>query len=104
MGKRAAQKDAIKDITSDSQVNSYFPYRASPIFNIYIYLLLYLYIAGITIQKGTSHLKSPKNQKGIAALDGVTHKAVHPGARPHVSPVMAEGDFRLMTPLYDNLQ
>ena len=34
----------------------------------------------------------------------VTHKAVRPGARPHVSPVMAEGDFRLMTPLYDNLQ
>ena len=26
-----------------------------------------------------------------------------PGARPHVPPVMAEGDFRLMTPLYDNL-
>ena len=28
--KRTAQKDAIKDITSDSQVNSYFPYRWSP--------------------------------------------------------------------------
>ena len=36
--------------------------------------------------------------------NGVTHKAVHPGARPHVPPVMAEGDFRLMTPLYDNLR
>ena len=34
----------------------------------------------------------------------VTHKAVRTGARPHVPPVMAEGDFRLMTPLYDNLQ
>ena len=34
----------------------------------------------------------------------VTHKAVRPGAQPHVPPVMAEGDFRLMTPLYDNLQ
>ena len=34
----------------------------------------------------------------------VTHKAVRPGARPHVPPVMAEDDFRLMTPLYDNLQ
>ena len=34
----------------------------------------------------------------------VTHKAVRPDARPHVPPVMAEGDFRLMTPLYDNLQ
>ena len=30
MGKRTAQKDAIKVITSDSQVNSYFPYRWSP--------------------------------------------------------------------------
>ena len=36
--------------------------------------------------------------------DYITHKAVRPGARPHVPPVMAEGDFRLMTPLYDNLQ
>ena len=27
VGKRTAQKDAIKDIISDSQVNSYFPYR-----------------------------------------------------------------------------
>ena len=34
----------------------------------------------------------------------VTHKTVRPGARPHGPPVMAEGDFRLMTPLYDNLQ
>ena len=34
----------------------------------------------------------------------VTHKAVRPGAQPHVPPVMAEDDFRLMTPLYDNLQ
>ena len=34
----------------------------------------------------------------------VTHKAVRPGARPHVPPVMAEGDFRSMIPLYDNLQ
>ena len=37
-------------------------------------------------------------------LLAVTHKAMHPGARPHVPPVMAEGDFQLMTPLYDNLQ
>ena len=27
VGKRTAQKDTIKDITSDSQVNSNFPYR-----------------------------------------------------------------------------
>ena len=47
VGKRTAQKDAIKDITSDSQVNSYFPYRWSPAsltVNIYFYLFLYLYI------------------------------------------------------------
>ena len=30
LGKRTAQKYAIKDITSDSQVNSYFLYRWSP--------------------------------------------------------------------------
>ena len=65
MGKRTAQKDAIKDTTSDSQVNSYFPFRWSPAsltFNIYFYLFLYLYITEITLNNGTSHLKSPKNQ------------------------------------------
>ena len=43
----STKKDAIKDITSDSQVNSYFPYRWSPAsltFYIYFYLFLYLYI------------------------------------------------------------
>ena len=30
VGKRTAQNDAIKDITSDSQVSSYFPYRWPP--------------------------------------------------------------------------
>ena len=40
----------------------------------------------------------------IHFINAVTHKAVPPGARPHVPPVMAEGHFRLMTPLYDNLQ
>ena len=30
VGKRTAQKDTILDITSDSQVNSNFPYRWSP--------------------------------------------------------------------------
>ena len=41
MGKRTAQKDTIIDITSDSQVNSNFPYRWSPAsltFNNYFYL------------------------------------------------------------------
>ena len=47
VGKRTAQKDTIKDITSDSQVNSNFPDRWSPAsltFNNYFYLFLYLYI------------------------------------------------------------
>ena len=46
MGKRTAQKDTIIDITSDSQVNSNFPYRWSPAsltFNNYFYLFLNLY-------------------------------------------------------------
>ena len=71
VGKRTAQKDAIKDITSDSQVNSYFPYRwslACPTLNIYFYLFLYFYLTRITINNGTPHLKSPKNQNRRAAL------------------------------------
>ena len=47
VGKRTAQKDTIIDITSDSQVNSNFPYRWSPAsltFNNYFYLFSYLYI------------------------------------------------------------
>ena len=47
VGKRTAQKDTIIDTTSDSQVNSNFPYRWSPAsqtFNDYFYLFLYLYI------------------------------------------------------------
>ena len=42
VGKRTAQKDTIIDITSDSQVNSNFPYRWSPAsltFSNYFYLL-----------------------------------------------------------------
>ena len=45
--KKTAQKDTIRDITSDSQVNSNFPYRWSPAsltFNNYFYLFLYLYL------------------------------------------------------------
>ena len=43
VGKRTAQKDTIIDITSDSQVNSNFPYRWSPAsltFNNFFYLFL----------------------------------------------------------------
>ena len=69
VGKRTAQRDINKDITSDSQVNSYFPYWWSPAsltFNIYFYLFLYL--TRITINNNTPHLKSPKNQNRRAAL------------------------------------
>ena len=71
MGKRTAQKDTIIDITSDSQVNSNFPYRwslASLTFNNYFYLFLYLYITRITINNNAPHLKPPKNQNRRAAL------------------------------------
>ena len=71
VGKRTAQKDAIKDITSDSQVNSNLPYRWSPAsltINIFFYLLLYLYITRITIINDTPHLKSLKRQNRRAAL------------------------------------
>ena len=67
------KKDAKKDITSDRQVNSYFPYRWSPAslsINIYFYLFLYLYITRITINNGTPHLKSLKSQNRRAAWNG----------------------------------
>ena len=71
VGKRTAQKDTIIDITSDSQVNSDFPYRWSPAsltFNNYFYLFLYLYITWITTYNNAPHLKSPKNHNRRAAL------------------------------------
>ena len=71
VGKRTEQKDTIIDITSDSQVNSNFPYRWSPAsftFNNYFYLFLYLYIMRITINNYEPHLKSPMNQNRRAAL------------------------------------
>ena len=72
VGKRAAQKDAIKDITSDSQVSSYFSYRWSPAsltINIYFYFFLYLYITRITINNGSPHLKkSLKSQNRRADM------------------------------------
>ena len=70
-GKRTAQKDTIKGITSDSQVNSNFPNRWSPAsltFNNYFHVFLYLYITKITINNNAPHLKSPKNQNRRAAL------------------------------------
>ena len=71
IGKRTVQKDAIKDITSDGQMNSYIPYRWSPAsltINIYFYLVLYSYITRVTINNGTPHLKSLKNKNRRAAL------------------------------------
>ena len=82
MGKRTAQRATIKDITSDSQVNSYFPYRWSPgslTFNIYFTYLLYLYITQITINNDTPHQKSPKNQNRRAALGRPAIKLVGGG-------------------------
>ena len=77
MGKRTAQKDATKDITSNSQVNSYFPYRwslASLTINIYFYLFLYLYITRITINNGTPHLKTLKKPKQKSRLGTDSNK------------------------------
>ena len=68
---RTAQKDTVIDITSDSQVNRFFPYRwppASLTFNTYFHLFLYLYITRITINNNAPHLKSPKNQNRRAAV------------------------------------
>ena len=70
VGKRTAQKDAIIDITSDSQVNSYFPYRWSPAsLTINIFFYLFLYVTILTINNGTPHLKSLKGQNRRAALE-----------------------------------
>ena len=67
VGKGTAQKDAIKDVTSDSQVNSYFPYRWSPAsltINIYFFLLLlYLFITRVAINNGTSKITKEPKQK-----------------------------------------
>ena len=71
VGKRTAQKDITIDTTSDSQVNSNFPNRWSPVsltFNNYFYLFLYLYITRITTNNNAPHIKSPKNQNRRAAL------------------------------------
>ena len=84
-GKKDSTKRHIKDvISSDSQVNSYFPYRWSPAsltLNIYFYLFLYLYITRITINNDTPHLKSPKNQNRRAALGRPAIKLLGGGGR-----------------------
>ena len=73
VGKRTAQKGTIKDITSDSKVNSYFPYRWSPAsltFNIYFFQFLYLYKTRITISNGTSHLNHQRTKSAEPPWDG----------------------------------
>ena len=70
-GKRTAQKDTIIDITSDSQVNSNFPYRWSPAiltFNNCFYLFFYFIYNENSYKYNAPHLKSPKNQNRRAAL------------------------------------
>ena len=84
VGKRTAQKAAIKYITSDSLMNSYFPYRWTPAsltFNICFYPFLYLYITRITINNGTPHLKLPKNQNRRAALGRLSIKLLRASTR-----------------------
>ena len=67
MGQKTAQKDTIIDITSDSLINTNFPYRWSPaslIFNNYFYLFFfYLYITRIIINNNTPSLKIAKEPK-----------------------------------------
>ena len=56
VGRRTARKDSIIDITSDSQVNSNFPYRWSPAsltFNNYFYLFLCEFDIQLYIQHQT---------------------------------------------------
>ena len=75
VGKTTAQKDTIIDTTSDSQVNSNFPYRwSSPslTFNNYFYLFLYLYITRISISNITPHLKSQKKSCLGTASNNIT--------------------------------
>ena len=68
------KKNTITDITSDSQVNSNFPYSWSPAnltFNNYADQFLYLYITRITINNNAPHLKLPQNQNRRAASNEI---------------------------------
>ena len=65
-GEKHSTKDAINVITSDSQVNSYFPYRRTPAcltINIYFYLFLYLYITKKNDKKRHTTSKITKEPK-----------------------------------------
>ena len=74
-GKKTTQKDTIKDISSDSQVNSNFPCRWSPAsltFNIYFYLFLYLYIITRRTSTSTSKItKEPKQKNRLGTASNI---------------------------------
>ena len=79
MGKGTAQKDTIKDITSDSQVNSSFPYRWSPAsltFNIFFFTFFYIYIYNITRTTPNNHTTSKltKGSKQKSRLGTASNK------------------------------
>ena len=68
VGKRTAQRDTITDTTSDSQVNSNFPYRWSPAsltFNNYFYLFsIFIYnVNNHKQQRATSKITKEIKQK-----------------------------------------
>ena len=77
VGKRITQKEVIKNITSENQVNSYFPHRWSPsslTFNIYFHLFLYEYILRIMINNGTPHLKITTEPNQNSCLGTASNK------------------------------
>ena len=89
---------ALKTVQLDTTMlckAMWYSYNALPLFSNYI-LILWRIGRFIAVQLSLRILE-------LYTITSVTHKAVRPGERPHAPPVMAEGDFRLMTPLY-NLQ
>ena len=76
--KDTAKQDTIKDITSDSQVNSHLPYMWSPAsvtLNIYFTYFPLLYLTRITKHNHIPHLK-PKNQNSNKITGGFNEFAV----------------------------
>ena len=92
MGKRTAQKDTIIDITSDSQVNSNFPYRWSPAnltFNNYFYLF-FIFIYNVNNhkqQRATSKItKEPKQKSRLGTASNKNYwGASTSGSSPNIS-------------------
>ena len=70
-GKKDSTKRHQKNITSDSQVNSNFPYRwslANLTFNVYFYRFLYLYITNLVIFR-KNNVDKTVNQEQTAPKD-----------------------------------